>query len=99
MDKNRSGLFYVAIGASDGAEVCRLGNFLLYKLSEKYKRKNLALYPDDGLAILRISADQTQKKLKNIFVNCLENMTLNFQLNAIENLGIYFGTAETTFKL
>ena len=37
------------MGAFDGAEVCELvGNFLLFKLSEKYERKNLALYCDAG---------------------------------------------------
>ena len=42
--KTDSGLFDVAMGAFDGAEVCELvGNFLLHKLSEKYERKNLAL--------------------------------------------------------
>ena len=41
--KKDSGSFDVAMGAFDEAEVCELvGNFLLPKLSEKYKRKNLA---------------------------------------------------------
>ena len=42
--KKDSGLTVVAIGAIDGTELCELvGNFLLHKLFEKYKRKNLAL--------------------------------------------------------
>ena len=46
--KKDSGLFDVAMGALDGAEVCELvGNFLLHKLSEKYERKNLPLSCDD----------------------------------------------------
>ena len=47
-------MFDVAMGAFHGAEVCKLvGNLLLHKLSEKYERKNLALYCDDGLAIFK----------------------------------------------
>ena len=52
--KKDSGLFDVAMGAFDRADVCELvGNFLLHKLSEKYERKNLALYRDDGIAIFK----------------------------------------------
>ena len=52
--KKDSGLFGVAMGAFEGAEVCELvSNFLLHKLSEKYKRKNLALYRDVGLVIFK----------------------------------------------
>ena len=47
MKKDR-GLFDVAMGALDGAEVCEVvGNFLLHKLSQKYERKNLLLYCAD----------------------------------------------------
>ena len=52
--KKDSVLFDVAIGAFDGAKVCEhVSNFLLYNLSEKCKRKNLALHRDDGLAIIK----------------------------------------------
>ena len=82
MDVNDSELFVVAMGAFDVAEVCVLvGNFLLHKLSEKYGRKNLALYRDDGLRML---VGQPHKNLTNIFVICLENMNLDLHLNAIE---------------
>ena len=41
--KEDSGLFDVAMSALKGAEVWELvGILLLYKLSEKYERKNLA---------------------------------------------------------
>ena len=52
----------------DGAEVCELvGNFLLHKLSEKYKRKNLALYRDDGLAIFKNANGPDPEKIKKHF--------------------------------
>ena len=63
--KKVSGLFDVAMGASDGAEVFKLvGNFLLYNLSEKYERKNLALYRDNGLAIFKNVNEPDYKKIK-----------------------------------
>ena len=52
--KEDSGLLDVAIGDFDGAEVCKLVcDFLLHKLSEKYEEKNLALYRENRLAILK----------------------------------------------
>ena len=65
MGKKDSGLFDVAMGAFDGAEVCEfVGNFLLPKLSEKYERKNLAVYHDDGLAIFKNVNGPDSKNLK-----------------------------------
>ena len=38
----------------DGGAVCELvGSFLHHNLSEKYERKNLVLYREDGLAIFK----------------------------------------------
>ena len=52
--KKDSGLFDIAMGAFDGAEGCEFAtNFLLHKLSEKYKRKNFVLYRDVGLVIFK----------------------------------------------
>ena len=63
-----SGLFGIAVGAFAGAEGCEMvSNFLLHKLSEKYKRKNLTLYHDDGLAIFKNVSGPTSKKVKKIF--------------------------------
>ena len=65
MGKKDSGLFDVAMGAFDRAEVCEfVGNFLLHKLSEKYERKNLAVYHDDGLAIFKNVNGPDSKNLK-----------------------------------
>ena len=68
MEKN-SELFDIEMGAFDGAEVCELvRNFLLHKLSEKYERKNLTLYHDDGLAIFKnVSGPASEKNLKIFF--------------------------------
>ena len=66
--KKDGGLFDIAMGAFDRAEVCELvGNFLLHKLSEKYKRKNLPLYRDDGLAIFKNVNGSDPEKIKKHF--------------------------------
>ena len=72
-------------------KVCELaGNFLLQKLSEKYKRKNLALYLDDGLAIFKnVSGPDSEKdydleltiQCNRKVVNFLD-VTLNFENSA-----------------
>ena len=54
--------------AFDGADTCELvGNFVLYKLSEKYERKILALERDDGLAICRKFSGPAPEKRKKCF--------------------------------
>ena len=51
------------MGSVVEAEICKLVNNLLpQKLSEKYKRKNLALYRDDGLAIFKNVSGPASKK-------------------------------------
>ena len=54
------------MGSYDGAEVCKLvGLFILHKLSEKFGKKNVSLYRNDGLMFLKgpgkRSADRARK--------------------------------------
>lgn len=73
------------MGSVVGAEICKLVNNLLpQKLSEKYKRKNLALYHDDGLAIFKNVSGPASKKTNNILENYLKIITLSSQFNAIQ---------------
>ena len=40
--------------ACDGAELCELvGSFLLHQLSNKYNKKSIGLYREDGLAVFK----------------------------------------------
>jgi len=51
------GDFDVAMGSLDGAEVYKLvGLFLLDKLANILSRKNVGLYRDDGLAVIKGSS-------------------------------------------
>ena len=82
--KKDSGLFDVAMGAFDGAEVCELaGNFLLHKLSEKYERENLSLYRDDGLAIFKNVSGPDSEKIKKHFCKLFidHDLELTIQCN------------------
>ena len=66
--KRDSGLFDMTMRAYDGAKVCELvGNYLLYKLSKSYEKKDIGLYRDNGLAFLRIKVNQNQKKSESQF--------------------------------
>ena len=57
------------MGAYDGAEVCELvGIFLLFQLSQHYKREDFGLYHDDRLAIFKNKNSQQKEKIKKHFV-------------------------------
>ena len=61
--KRESGLFHILIGSYDGAEVCKLvSNFLLQELPEKYKKKHIGLYRDEGLMFSKTKLDPNLKK-------------------------------------
>ena len=48
----KDGLFDVAVGAYDGAEVCEfVGTFLLDKVSVEYDKNSIGLYRDNGLPL------------------------------------------------
>ena len=52
----KDGLFNVAMGAYDGAEVCKLvGIFSLDKVSVKYDKNSIVLYHDNRLPVFKNS--------------------------------------------
>ena len=55
------------MGAYDGAEVCEIvGCFILASIPSTYKKENIGLYRDDGLAIFKnISGPQSEKIKKD----------------------------------
>ena len=65
--KREGNLFYVTIGAYDGARICELvGIFMLNKISEKYNKNDVGLYRDDGLAVFKnISGPESEHIKKN----------------------------------
>ena len=66
--KKESGLFDVTVGAYDGAEVCELVcSFLLHQLSDKYNKKDIGLYRDDGLAVFKNKIGPQVERIKKDF--------------------------------
>ena len=66
--EHRDSLFDVTMGSFDGAEICELvGLFVLNKLLNMIPAKDLGLYRDDGLAVLRNkSGPEMERTRKNI---------------------------------
>ena len=62
-------------------EVCEaVGNFLLYQLSKKYIKKDIGLYMDHGLAILKnISSSKAEKIKKDIQKLFKDNLNVIIQ--------------------
>ena len=53
-EKDGNGMFDVTMGCFDGAEICELvGTFALAKITEEFASKDIRLYRDNGLAVLR----------------------------------------------
>ena len=95
-------MFDVGIGAFDGAEVYKLvGNFLLHKLSEKYERKNLALYRDDGIALFknvnRPGSEKIKKRFCKLFIDDLE-LTIQCNRKVVNILDNTLNLKNSTYR-
>ena len=56
-----------------------VGTYLVSKLSDLIEKENIGLYRDDGLAVLRCSGPETERKKKKIikiFKDCGLNITI-----------------------
>ena len=88
--------------AFDWAKVCKLvSNFLLHKLSEKYKRKNLALYRDNGLAIFKNFNGPDSKKIKKhfykLFIDHDIELTIQYKRKVVNFLEVTFNLENSTY--
>ena len=84
--KDSKSLFDITMGSYDGTEICELvGLYILNTLSWKLDRKNIRLYCDDRLAVIKstsgITADQTRKDITKIFSNLGLKITISCNLN------------------
>ena len=76
--KKEDGLFDVTMGAYDGAEVCELvGAFLLSLIGEKYEKKDIGLYRDDGLAVFKNTSGPMNERIKKDFVKIFKEKGLD----------------------
>ena len=63
--KEGLGLFDVAMGNFDGAEVCKLvGIFALSQLPKQYDRRSIGLYRDDGLVVFKGTSGSKADRIK-----------------------------------
>ena len=93
--KQGPGLFDVAMGSYDGAEICELvGIFVLGHLPERYVRSNVGLYRDDGLAVFRdVSGSEAERVKKDIIRSFRElglRITIQTNLRIVNFLDVTF---------
>ena len=93
MKKGESGLFDVTMGSHDGAEVCELvGIFALAQLPKRYRGKNVGLYRDDGLGVLRgmtgSAADRARKDVVDHFKKLGLRLTIDTNIKTTNFLDL-----------
>ena len=94
--------FDVAMGSFDGAEICEfVGLFLLDRLASVLGKKNVGLYRDDGLAVLRnISGptmERTRKKIIRVFQAQGLRITSECNLSRTDFLDVCFDLNEEAY--
>ena len=104
MDKGESELLDVTIGAYDGAEVYELvGSFLLYQLSDKYNKKDIGLYRDDGLEVFKNKGGPQAERIKKDFQKFFQENDLNIvikcNLKIVDYLDATLNLVNNTYKL
>ena len=86
MKKDGAGLFDVAMGSYDGAEVCELvGVFILSQLPERCKKSDIGLYRDDGLAVFRGASGSTAERTRKDMIKCFSENGLRITIQANQN--------------
>ena len=91
------------MGAYDGAEVCELvGNYLLYKLSKLYEKKDIGLYRDDGLAVFKNKSgpesEIIKKSIQAIFRENELKVTIQCNLKIVDYLGVTFNLTDSSYR-
>ena len=71
--KKGNQLFDVTMGAFDGAEICELvGCFILSTIPDRYNKKNVGLYRDNGLAVLKNKSGPQCERIKKRFPKAVQ---------------------------
>ena len=80
--KKDTNLFDVTMGSFDGAEVCELvGIYALALLPAKYKRSDIGLYRDDGLAVHKNTSGPESKRIKKDLTKRFANLGLRLTID------------------
>ena len=101
--KNNIYLMLPWVAMHDGAEICELvGLFILNHLGKKFGKKNIGLYRDDGLAIIKNRsarlADKSRKKLHKVFEQFGPKITAESNLHVVSFLEVTFDLATGKYK-
>ena len=91
------------MGTYDGAEVCELvGSFLLHQLSNKYNKKDIGLYREDGLAVFKNKSGPQVERIKKDFQNVFRENDLNIVIKCnrkiVDYLDITLNFLNNTYK-
>ena len=102
MEKDR-GLFDATMSACDGAEACELvGTFLFYKISLKYKKNNIGLYRDDGLAIFKNingpKSEKVKKDTQKLFKENELDIVIQCNMKTVNYLDLTLNLENSTYR-
>ena len=103
MKKDGNGMFDVTMGCFDGAEICELvGTFALAKITEEFARKDIGLYLDDGLAVLRgvpgCAAERQRKNIMQVFRKLWLRITILVNLRVVNVLDVTLDLANNKYS-
>ena len=95
MKKDSTRLFDVTMGNYDGVEVCELvGIFALAHITRQFKKGDVGLYRDNGLAVLRgmsgSAAERTKKDVTKCFNDLGLHITIQPNLKIVDFLDLTF---------
>ena len=95
MKKEDPGLFDVAMGSYDGAEVCELvGIFTLSHFPERYDRNNIGLFRDDSLAVFRDVSGTAAEHINKDIIKSINDLglciTIQTNLRTVNFLHVTF---------
>ena len=106
-DRGYSGLFkpnntYIYMGSYDGAEVCELvGLYILSLLGKMIDQKNVGLYRDDSLILLKNQTEQQtdriRKNIITIFKEIVFKIEITTNLNEVDFLDVTFNLENNTY--
>ena len=101
--KKEVGSFDVTMGAYDGAEVCELiGIYMLYLIGKKNDSKNIGLYRDDGLAVLKnVSgprSEKIKKQLQSLFRQKGMQIIIGYNLKVVNYLDVTFNLNDGSYR-
>ena len=101
--KKVGGLFDVTMGAYDGAEVCELvGTFMLSKIANKYRKNDIGLYRDDGLAVFKNKSgpqnERIKKELQEIFKSNGLDIVIQCNRKSVDYLDVTLNLTDGSFK-